>query len=155
MIIRSARVKHLADVYEDLSEVTRGEIRASNELPFNLLHKMRQHLFRVGAVSRAVSVGGETLFILSHEPHPYLRNNRVTSFIASQAFFDMGAAGVRLGRRYLATLRRDWPGVTFESHTKSPHPDAARWFTLLGFDIVEKGVYRLTSTNIDKAQRLR
>lgn len=155
MIIRSARVKHLNEVYEDLSAVTRGEVRASNELPFNLIHRMRAHLFRVGAVSSAVSIGGETLFILSHEPHPYARNTRMTSFIASQAFFDMGAAGVRLGRRYLETLQRDWPGITFESHTKSPHPDAARWFTLLGFDIVDKGVYKLASANIDKAQRLR
>lgn len=155
MIIRSARVKHLAEIYEDLSDVTKGEIKAMNALPFNLLQAMRQQLFRVGAVSRAVSLGGDALFIISHEPHPYLPNVRVTSFIAAQAYFAMGAAGVRLGRRYLATLRRDWPGVTFESHTKSPHPDAARWFTLLGFDIVERGVYRLASTSIDKAQHLR
>jgi hypothetical protein len=155
MMIRSARVKHLVEVFEDLSDVTRNELRANNRLPFNLLHEMRQMLFRVGAVTKAVSLGGDTLFILAHEAHPILRDTRMTTFIAAQAYFDMGPAGVRLGRRYLKTLQRDWPGVTFLSATKSPHPDAARWFTLLGFSVVEKDVYALLPANIDKAQHLR
>jgi hypothetical protein len=155
MIIRSARVKHLVEVFEDLSDVTRNELRANNRLPFNLLHEMRHMLFRVGAVAKAVSRGGDTLFILAHEPHPYLVNTRVMTSAYSQAYFDMGPAGVLFGRRYLKTLRRDWPGVTFLSATKSPHPHVARWLTLLGFSVVEKDVYALLPANIDKAQHLR
>jgi hypothetical protein len=155
MIIRSARVKHLVEVFENLSDVTRNELRAGNRLPFNLMHEMRQRLFAVGVVSKAVSLGGETLFILAHEPHPYLKNTRVMTSAYAQSYFDMGAAGVRLGRRYLKTLQRDWPGVTFLSATRSPHPHVARWLTLLGFEVVSKDVYRLSPTNIDKAQHLR
>ena len=155
MIVRSARVKHLVEVFEDLSDVTRNELLACGRLPFNLMGEMRQTLFRAGAVSRAVSTGGDTLFIISHEPHPTDEHARVMSSAYAQAYFDMGASGVRLGRRFLKAMQREWSGVTFISATRSPHPDTARWLTLLGFEPVTKDVYRLPPTNVDKTQRLR
>jgi hypothetical protein len=55
-----------------------------------------------------------------------------TSFGGTQRYFDMGAAGVRLLRRFVRKLMADHPGGIFISRTRSTHPQVVRWYRLLG-----------------------
>jgi hypothetical protein len=59
----------------------------------------------------------------------------VTWFLATEDFFATGASGVRQGRRFVKEAFRKHGRLTTVS--SSPHPDAARWFRLLGFEKLE------------------
>ncbi len=61
-----------------------------------------------------------------------------TWFIASKKYFDMGVKSVIAGRRYMSTLAKSRPGVSFESLTASSHPEVERWFALLGFRRIQE-----------------
>ena len=53
-------------------------------------------------------------------------------FIATQAWFELGIAGIRIARKRVAMVRRA-EGKPMISLSRSTHPGAPRWFTLLGF----------------------
>lgn len=143
MKIEPARTAHLARLFEEISDVSRAEADALRLTPWAIAHELR------GAIARgagdAVSDAGGLLFVLAHEPHATEPGVRVTSFAATRRYFGMGASSIRIGWRYLANLRRRHPGIAFEAHTFSPHPDVDRWFTVLGFERLAPGMYRLST----------
>lgn len=58
-----------------------------------------------------------------------------TWFLCTDAAFAKGTAGIRYGRKRVAAVRAA-EGRPLICVSRSPHPDAARWFRALGF--VEK-----------------
>lgn len=79
-------------------------------------------------------LAGSPAALLGHMPHPFTPERRMFWFIASQAFFDLGLKGVRYTKGYLDRLRKEQPGVAFESFTYSTHPATGRWFQVIGFE---------------------
>lgn len=55
-----------------------------------------------------------------------------TWFVCTKAAWDLGIAGIRIGRDRMKRLRAV-EGRPLISISRSPHPDAARWFRALGF----------------------
>lgn len=144
MKIAAVRASHVAQLVGALSDVSAAEAHELGYSNWQVAHELRAAVVR--GAGDAVSDARGLLFVMAHEPHPTEPAVRVTTFAATQRYFGMGASGVRLGGRYLANLRKRYPGVTFEAHTFSPHPEVDRWFTVLGFEKLAPGMFRLSTT---------
>jgi len=64
-----------------------------------------------------------------------------TWFIATERFFNLKAATVFPSRRVLREIRERHPGIPIEACSWSKHPQARRWFELLGFKLLEANGY--------------
>lgn len=55
--------------------------------------------------------------------------------VATPRFYDLGADGVRVTRRFFLNMDIDVPLVVV---TASPHPEVGRWLRLIGFELGER-----------------
>lgn len=133
MILR-LRTATLVDVYtlaQDLSEISKGELTAMFGSNWWEALKLVKDFLKAGPADVLVA-DGKPVCALGHMPHSGMENTRITWFLASQAYFDMGARGVVYGRNYMKKLQRDYPGTVFYSYTRSPHSEVGRWFRACG-----------------------
>jgi hypothetical protein len=94
-----------------------------------LLGNTKWHTLKVarGWLDDAVTAWweGEPGFIFGiHQPY------QLSWFLGTQAYFDGGAKAVRAGRQFVKQMKTIHGG--FASVSNSPHPDAERWFRLIG-----------------------
>ncbi len=131
LVLRTAT---LADIYElglHLSEISKAELTelfGSNW--WEALRNVKE--FLAAGPADVLLADGKPICALGHMPHNVYEGARVTWFIASQAYFDMGPRGVVYGRNYMKRLQREYPGTVFYSYTRSPHPEVGRWFRACG-----------------------
>jgi hypothetical protein len=59
-----------------------------------------------------------------------IRPNHTSWFLATQQYFDGGAKAILAGRHFVRQMRTLHGG--FVTLSRSPHPDADRWFRLIG-----------------------
>lgn len=131
----SARPTRLADVLavlEDPSAITHGELTRAGFTKWTALKFLRDCL--KDGEARTVFLGGEVGFILGVAPHPLLPRHSSLWFIATEAYWQTGAKGVRFGRSFLRAIEQRYPGEHLTARTWSDHPDVERWFALLGFE---------------------
>lgn len=129
-----ARPTTLADVMAVLaapSAVTARELERANLTQWQALKLFRDSLAEGEA--RTVRIDGEIGFILGIAPHPMLPRRSSLWFIATEAYWRTGAAGVRLGRSFITSLESRYPGEYLTARSWSDHPHVERWFALLGF----------------------
>jgi hypothetical protein len=121
---------HIYQIISDPSEVTAAEIRNAQTTPWKLIRDLRALLPK----SRVVTLlaDGEPVFIFGHTAGA-AQGRRMTWFAATQKYFDLGARGVRVARKYLQLVKSTWPNTAFDSYSYSAHADCERWFRLLGF----------------------
>jgi hypothetical protein len=126
----------LADVQSVLaspSAVTARELERAKLTPWTALKFFRDSLKEGEA--RTVRIDGAIGFILGIAPHPLLPRRSSLWFIATEAYWRTGAAGVRFGRSFIKTLEARYPGEYLSARSWSDHPDVERWFALLGFQL--------------------
>lgn len=130
----AARPSTLADIQSVLSNpsaITAREIERAGFTTWTALKFFRDCLKDGDA--RTILLGGEIGFILGVAPHPMLPRRSSLWFIATEAYWRTGAAGVRFGRAFLRSVEQRYPGEYLTARTWSDHEDVDRWFALLGF----------------------
>lgn len=124
----------MANVYKvmgDLSDISVDELGRGGFSTWTGL-KSAKMLLECGPADTLLE-GGVPIAVLGHFPHG--EHVRVTWFLGAKRYFELGPRGVVYTRRYFQSLQRGYPGTWFHSYSGSRHPDAARWFTLLGFKL--------------------
>lgn len=124
----------LADIQSVLakpSAVTARELERAGLTTWQALKIFRDSLKEGEA--RTVRIDGEIGFVLGIAPHPLLPRRSSLWFIATEAYWRTGAAGVRFGRSFITSLENRYPGEYLSARSWSDHPDVDRWFALLGF----------------------
>lgn len=122
---------HIMAVLEDPSEITRRELEVAGFNKWTALKFLRDCL--KDGEARTVTIDGRIGFILGVAPHPMLPRHSSLWFIATEAYWKTGAAGVRYGRAFLRGVEQRYPEEELTARTWSDHPDVERWFALLGF----------------------
>lgn len=130
---RPATLKDVSAILAEPSRTTADELRRANVTGRQVLCAFREAIRTGDAVT--LTVDGEPAFVLALFALPEENGTPAvaTQFIAAEAFWNLGARGVWLGRRMLASIRRQRPGTALISASYSPHPEVERWFALLGF----------------------
>jgi hypothetical protein len=129
--LRDATLSDVHEIMQDLSDISRHELTKVFGSTWKALKDVRTFLAN-GKAEVALAEDGKPLLVFGHMPHAKLAPDRVTWFIASKRYFELGPHAVLRTRRRLQQIRRDWP-MRFYCYTLSPHPDVHRWLTLLGF----------------------
>jgi hypothetical protein len=128
------RTTVIGDVYailERLSDTNDAELANAGHTRWSALKEA--HVWLKSGEAETMFVDDDPVAVLGHFKHE-APGARVTWFIATQRFWELGFTGVRLARKYLTSLQARYPGVVFYSYPQSGHKDTARWFTLLGYD---------------------
>jgi hypothetical protein len=154
--IRPTTVAHIYAIMNVLSDISRHEIEAAEYTDWLFLKECSALLDSEGAEVETGFIDGEPVVIVGTFPHGQDPMVRTTLLLASAKFFTLGAALVREGRKYARSVFDRRPGCRFDVYTLSPHPDAVRWFRLLGFDgpIEEDGarLFRMYGKRRDDAK---
>lgn len=133
---RPATIGDAVSVLSRMSDVTKAEMQALGRGAFDTLVAAKTYIRDGDAVCAHTR---QPLFVLGLVPHAMVPNLKLTWFIATQEWFDLGAKGVLLGRKIMRDLAARHPGAIIQSVSLSPHPDAPRWFALHGFEEVDRG----------------
>lgn len=131
-----ARPTTLSDITAVLAEpsaVTARELERAKLTNWQALKLFRDNLAEGEA--RTVFVDGKIGFILGIAPHPVLPRRSSLWFIATERYWKTGAAGIRFGRSFIESLESRYPGEYLTARSWSNHPDAERWFAVLGFQL--------------------
>jgi hypothetical protein len=130
---REATLTDAHDVSANLSDINRNELEAmyGKKNWWEALRLVKD--FLVAGPADAIMADGKVVAVFGHMRHKFDRDHRVTWFLAKPEFYALGVAGVLFARRYLLTLRKNYPGIGFYTYSHSDHPDAGRWFELIGF----------------------
>lgn len=144
MITIPATLGHAMAVLKDLSEQNAAEHEKLGLCQLDVLAWVRKYLKQGESVT--VMHKGEPVCvfgILTEEGEPR------TWFLANKTYFSLGVAAVLHARRFLKSAVKRHGRIYTGSC--SPHPDAERWFEVLGFkklceeDGVKWFVYEMTS----------
>ncbi|MGN8119861.1 hypothetical protein [Labrys sp. 22185] len=119
---RTASDEDVRHIFDDLAERTKIEIQAVGLVP----DTVRAWRAEFGADS--ITVNEEPVALLGSYPE---NGVRYTWLLGREAFFQ--PCVVRFSRRYIVSLRQQYPGVQILSLSRSQHPRTERWFKLLGF----------------------
>ena len=131
--IRSATMDDAYEIMRDPSFLTAAELGGMGLTPWQALKCVREWLDP--RTSDALYENGRPVALFGHNAHKHFPKVRLTWFICRQRFWELGPRGVILCRKYLQSQQVRWPGTTFQSFSRSSHPDVARWFTLLGYEM--------------------
>ena len=135
---RPATAEDAAAILADISEITEGELLALG-VPLADAPRLLVSLFAAGEVE-VFCEDGKPVCLLGVRPEGL--NLFVTWFLASKRFFALRAAAVLPARRVATELRKRYPAADIEAYSWSRHPQARRWFELLGFKLVrDTGIY--------------
>ncbi len=132
MTVRTGTIHDAYAGAQKLSDINRNELISKFGDTWWDALKMVKDFLALGTAT-VLDIDGEPAAIFGHLPHTQHQNARVTWFLATNAYFELGARGVIMARRYLDQLQNVYPGETFYSLTNSDHPDVNRWFNLLGY----------------------
>lgn len=132
--IRQATLADLHAVVSDLSDVSAAEIMENGQTWWDAL-KLARQLMEKGP-AEALMWDGEVVAIGGHmgvERDPYTRH---IWFLCREVFSQRAVRSTMLAKKYLEWLQALWPGVTFESFTRSQHHHCIRWHSLLGYEFL-------------------
>lgn len=115
----------LVYIMANLSEQTRAEQAVMGLSDAELMAKL-QEFIRNGSHSETLWQDGHPIYALG-------LIDGFTWFVCTKAAWDLGTAGVRIGRQRMRALRNAEQRPLI-SLSRSPHPDAPRWFRALGFE---------------------
>lgn len=129
---REANMHDLYLITRNLSDISRSELAAHpHSTTWDVLKSVAPMLDEGRTV---VWLENDVpIMVFGHTKHPLAAPDRVTWFVATQRYFDLGARGVRFARGYLQRMQRDWPRTVFWTYSGSKHPAMKRWFKLLGY----------------------
>jgi hypothetical protein len=130
-LLRKANLVDVHDIMPRLSHVNKVELFTDGSTPWQVIAMAREFLSK--GTADAVFLGDELIAIFGHTPHQSENGVRVTWFLATERFWELGVRGVVYARKYLSRLRREYPTTPFVSYSDSPHPAVDRWFSLLGY----------------------
>lgn len=129
---RSANIHDVYDITQSLSDISRQELSSHPHSTSWDVMKAVMPMLKAGPAI-AWCEDGKPLMIFGHTVHPLAAPDRITWFMATQRYFELGPRGVRFGRGLLKRLQRDWPRTRFWTYSGSKHPAMHRWFKLLGY----------------------
>lgn len=125
MIPRSpATAADIAYIVEHLSEQNAAERDAIGWTNEDLIRRLTPMLDK--EYSEAVVVNDKPLYVFGVA-------DGFTWFLCTDAAFSLGLRGVLIARKRLAAVR-EIVGTPLICVSRSPHPDADRWFLALGFE---------------------
>jgi hypothetical protein len=131
---RKATASDFYTVFSDLSDISAAEF-CGRERTWWAAMRYALDLHKLYAAD--VILDGDTpIAIVGHNKDAQEKHTRVTWFAGRPQFF-ASARATRWLRRYIAGVVARWPATWFDSYSSSPHPAAARWFSLLGFEQVQ------------------
>lgn len=135
MEVAATTVEHMKHVLANLSEQNRAEHELVGITREGALKLFVDHMVRGEANTGLIDGEPVVVFgVLFSDP------NNFTWFIATEAYWKLGPAAIRFGRRFLKERAHYQPLHTI---TCSPHPNVDRWFKLLGFEKYgEDGAFR-------------
>jgi hypothetical protein len=122
----------VAQVLNQISDVSLVEYQAAGFDSWNATAHIRRLRNKPGGEAfTAFDDKGRPLYIFGSY-RGIIKTQRATFFAGTQRFFDLGGGTVREMRKLLRWMQERHPGITFISHTASPHPMVKRWYTLIG-----------------------
>ena len=127
----TTRAAHFSDVdhiFMHVSKVTEAEVMASGVGHQGLYDYVIRQMEAFPAIAAVYQ--GEPIAILGVERGG--DNDLFTWFISAETYFELGHKSARFGRKFMKTLMKVHSGKRVLSVSSSPHPDAARWFRLMG-----------------------
>jgi hypothetical protein len=127
--VRAATLRDVDFILEDPSSITARELEASGVTTWQALQMFHASIQK--GFGRTLTRDGVPLFVLALRPSG---EGLQTCFVASEAYWRLGASGVRLGRALVASIAEKFPGRALVARTWSAQPQVARWFALLGFE---------------------
>lgn len=132
--MRTAPATHadLLYVFKRLSRRNRIEHDQMGVSPMEVLFEANGWLNSHGATTAWVDE--EPVFVFGVVPS---RDGAITWFLATEAYFALGPASVRQGRRFVQDAFKKHG--TLHTISFATHPDTERWFRALGFVKSENG----------------
>jgi len=147
---RPAQLGDAISVLTRCSDITKAELQQLGHSPFGALVLAKDYL----KTGDAICVHNrQPLFVLGLVPHPMVPRLKLTWFMATQEWFDLGAKGIRLGRRYMRQLADRHPGQIIQSLSLLTDRKTARWFRAHGFDEVDRGGNYVVYEYVEKGDR--
>ena len=130
--VRAARQEDVDYIFTRLSKITEDEIMAVGLGHQGLYDYV---LTQMDAFPAAVAVyEGEPCAILGLERGQ--NDDMFTWFVASETYFALGLKSAMFGRKFMKSLKKTYPEKRILSASSSPHPDTARWFSLMGGKLI-------------------
>lgn len=132
LAVRPTSITDIHNVLTAPSEITAHEMEQNGWSPWEAMAVFKGYLM-VGQAN-TLFADGNPICIYGTFPHPTREKVRNTWFVTKDGYFN-GPKRVHVFSRkwWREYVQRFEDGMVFETFSRSPHPDAGKWFEFMGF----------------------